>query len=319
MKKTIFLTNFFAFFAQFLILFSSTFPFRFLQLFLLIYHKNLFVFSEISSFSFDFCSDRVSSHPPTFFQLFLQPLKRFLMSQRISFERSSEIGAYTLLTNSYCLVGKSKSRNFYSHFQAHLNVPIAETTINTISPIGNLACGNKNGLLLPDTVNDQELMHIRNLLPENIKIRKLHERLNALGNIILTNDSIALVHPEIQEENIEIIENTLGVEIVKNCIGSEHLVGTFGAMNGQGLLVHPLCSKEEIKELSQLLSIQVVAGTINKGSTVIGGGIAVNDWALFVGGKTTSTELSVAERVFMIGEKKNDEELKKTWVEGMVE
>lgn len=241
------------------------------------------------------------------------------MTQRISFERSSEIGAYTLLTNKYCILGKSKSRNFYSHFQSFLDIPLAETTLNSISPIGNLACGNSNGLLLPMTATDQEMMHIRNLIPETVKIRKIDERLNALGNVIICNDSIALVHSDLSEENLEIIGDTLGVEVVRHCIGKEPLVGTFGAMNGQGLLVHPLCSKEEIEELSQLLSIQVISGTINKGSAVIGGGIAVNDWALFVGSKTTSTEMSVAERVFMIGEKKDDEELKKVWVEGMVE
>lgn len=241
------------------------------------------------------------------------------MTFRCSFARSSEIGAYALLTNKYCLLGKCKSRNFYSNFQAILNVPLAETTINSISTVGNLACGNSNGLLLPDTTNDQEMLHIRNLLPENIKISKINERLNALGNVILCNDKYALVHPEVNEENIEIIADTLQVEVIRHFIGKEPLVGTFGAMNGQGLLVHPMCSKEEIEELSHLLSVQVVAGTINKGSTVIGGGAVVNDWALFIGTNTTSTELSVAERVFMIGEKKNEEELKKVWIEGMID
>lgn len=241
------------------------------------------------------------------------------MTHRITFENSSEIGAYTLLTNKYCLIGRSKSRNFYSHFQSTLNIPLAETTLNTISTVGSLAVGNSHGLILPSTASDQEMQHIRNLLPDDVIIKRMNERLNALGNVILCNDAIGLVHSDVSEENLELIGDTLKVEVIRHCIGTEGLVGTFATMNGQGMLVHPRCSQEEIDELSGLLSLQVVAGTINKGSAVIGGGIAVNDWALFVGAKSTSMEISVGERVFMIGEKKNDDELKKVWIEGMVD
>ena len=154
------------------------------------------------------------------------------MKHRISFENSSEIGAYTLLTNKYCLVGRSKSRNFYSHFESALDIPIAETTLNAISTVGNMATGNSHGLLLPGTASDQEVQHIRNLIPDSIKIRRVNERLNALGNVIICNDTVALVHPEVTDENIEIIQDTLAVEVFRQNIGNEPLVGTFAAMNG---------------------------------------------------------------------------------------
>lgn len=57
--------------------------------------------------------------------------------------------------------------------------------------------GNKNGLLIPNTATDTELLHIRNSLPDNVKVQRVEERLSALGNVVACNDYAALVHPDL--------------------------------------------------------------------------------------------------------------------------
>ena len=52
-------------------------------------------------------------------------------------------------------------------------------------------------MLVPNNTTDQELQHIRNCLPDPVRIQRVEERLSALGNVIACNDYVALVHPDL--------------------------------------------------------------------------------------------------------------------------
>ena len=103
------------------------------------------------------------------------------------------------------------------------------------------------------------------------------------------------------QETEEIVSDVLGVEVFRQSIAGNALVGSYCVITNQGGLVHPATSMAEKEELSSLLQIPLVAGTINRGSDVIGAGLVANDWTAFCGLDTTSTEISVVEEIFKLG------------------
>lgn len=224
------------------------------------------------------------------------------MAIRCRFENSNDIGVYAKLTNSYCLVGIGGSENFYSTFENELadQIPIVHTNIANTKLVGALVAGNKNGLLVPNTILDSEIQHLRNSLPESVRIRKVDDKICALGNCIATNDYVALIHPEFDKETEEIIGDVLGVEVFKTTIANNPLVGTYSCFNNQGGVVHPMTSIEEYEEIANLMQIPISAGTVNRGSELLGSGLVVNDWKAFCGYDTTAAEVNNVEKIFRV-------------------
>ena len=127
------------------------------------------------------------------------------MASRSKFENSNDIGCFIKLTNSYCLVASGGSDSFYSSVDSEVKVPCIPCTIAGCKIVGRMVAGNKNGLLVPDTITDEEEKLLKEHLPNGVKFGKISDKLQALGNVIVCNDKVALIHPEMEDETSQII------------------------------------------------------------------------------------------------------------------
>ncbi len=80
-------------------------------------------------------------------------------------------------------------------------IPVVHASLGDCRVIGRMCVGNRHGLLVPNTTTDTELQHLRNSLPDAVKIQRVDEKLSALGNVISCNDYVALVHPDLDKVN----------------------------------------------------------------------------------------------------------------------
>ena len=231
------------------------------------------------------------------------------MCTRLQFEGSNEIGVVSMLTNGYALACQGNSENFYSVLESELgdHIPVVHASIAGCRFVGRVTVGNRRGLLVPNTCGDQELQHLRNALPDSVVVQRVDERLSALGNCIACNDHVALVHTDLDRETEEIVADVLGVEVFRQTIAGNALVGSYCRFTNQGGVVHPRTSVDDLEGLASILQVPLIAGTVNRGSDVLGAGLIANDWAAFCGADTTSTEINVIENVLKLHDDDSDD------------
>ncbi|MFB6218474.1 MAG: translation initiation factor IF-6 [Halobacteriaceae archaeon] len=210
---------------------------------------------------------------------------------RASFSGSPYVGVFARATDGAVLVRPDAEESVRGSLADELDVPVVATTVGGSSTVGALLAGNRNGLVASRRLRERE--RIEDAL--DVPVATLPGRITAAGNVVLANDSGALVHPDLPQEAAAVVRDALDVPVSRGPIAGVPTVGTAAAATNRGALCHPKATEAELEAVEEALDVPADIGTINYGGPLVGSGLVANDAGYVVGEETTGPELGRIE------------------------
>jgi translation initiation factor 6 len=200
---------------------------------------------------------------------------------------SPNIGVYCFCNEDLAVVPPGLTVRKLTQFEETLGVNICKTTVGGTTLVGALITGNSKKVLVPHTIQDYELRRIE----EFSKVTVVESKWTALGNVVLTNDFGAVVHPDAPAEIARSVKGELGVQTTYGKIGSLPFVGALGIATNKGAILSPNTSNEEQSLIEAALHVNVELSTTNGGVPFVKSGILANSKGAIVGPLTRGAEL----------------------------
>jgi translation initiation factor 6 len=208
------------------------------------------------------------------------------------------VGVYSLATDKMVIVPSFVLAEKAERFEQWLKVKLIHTSIGSSVLVGALACANSNGILLPSFARDAEVEAIKSVFKGNITV--METKKTAYGNIVLANDHGSLVDPGMKTPDINLVAETLGVEVVQGEIAGLPYVGSLAVATNKGVIAHPLLKDSERKVLEDVFKVPVDVGTVNCGIPYVGTGLIGNSYGGVAGSRTTGPETVIVENALGI-------------------
>ncbi|MBO3800048.1 MAG: translation initiation factor IF-6 [Candidatus Brockarchaeota archaeon] len=199
------------------------------------------------------------------------------------------IGAYSKVFGESAVVNKNAPQGFLRKIIKVLKVDsIAVTNIAGVHAVSSMISANSNFIIVPDTVDDEELSELKKLSREVLVVES---KLKAWGNMMLLSDKGVLFSPRVSKRDAEKIVDSLSIDYGFSTLANYMAVGALAVTGGKICFVSKLLSEEEKKLIEDLLKLKTYAITVNDGLTLIRLGMLANSYGILVGESTTGSEL----------------------------
>lgn len=214
---------------------------------------------------------------------------------------SPYIGIFAACTESLLLLPHNVPGSLAVELGRTLQTEVIRTLIAETSLVGCLAVGNTKGFIVSQYTLDSEIEGVKESAQAvglEVAINRLPDcdRISAAGNVILANDTVALVHPGLSKDALDVVKATLGVRVYKGTIGGGlKTVGMAAVATNRGILAHKNATREELEFLEEIYELPVEIGSVNFGVPVIGAALLANTKGYAAGDETTGAELGRIE------------------------
>ena len=217
---------------------------------------------------------------------------------KLDIYRSCNIGIFTKSNDSFVLVPLGLAPTKMEQLANFLGAKTINISIGGSRLLGPLIAMNSKGILVSKLAEDFEIDHLRK--ETGLRVERLESKFTSVGNMISANDSGAVISSEFSRETAAMISETLGVPVRHLSIAHYIQVGSMVAASNSGAIVHPEGTEWEMKQVMDILKVDVEACTVNNGVPYVSSGIILNSKAAVAGSLTSGPELMILSRALRL-------------------
>lgn len=210
----------------------------------------------------------------------------------IDFNGNPNIGVFASCNEEIVIISPYIPRSARRKISDALKVELVETLIGGSTAVGCLAVGNSHGFLLSSFASDEEVEKIEEM---GFNVKRISGKYNAVGNLIVANDEVAIASPSLSKRCLEEIERVLEVEVFRGTIAGLRNIGMAAVATNKGVLVHPNVTRDEAEFLEEKFGLPVSVGTVNSGFPFVRSALLANSKGYVVGSDTTGPEIGRIE------------------------
>jgi len=173
-----------------------------------------------------------------------------------------------------------------------LEVDVVKSSVSGSSLIGSLAVANSKGIVVSPHVLDREIDQLQNL---GLNVATIPGNYTAVGNIVAANDTGAIVSPFLSDEAINVIADTLDVNVEASSMVGSDIIGSLVSVTNRGFLISNRATESEIEFAQEVFGVEGNLGTVGRGIALVGACSIANSKGAIVAKDSTGPEMARVE------------------------
>ena len=214
------------------------------------------------------------------------------MLKRVDIVGNPNIGVFILATDDLAIVPYNLLDEKAEIIKETLEVDVVKSSISGSSLIGSLAVANSKGIVVSPHVLDREISQLKDL---GLNVATIPGQYTAVGNIVAANDKGAIVSPFLSTDAIQVISETLDVDVEASSMIGSDIIGSLISVTNRGFLISNKATESEIEFAQEVFGVEGNLGTVGRGISLVGACSIANANGAIVAKDSTGPEMARVE------------------------
>lgn len=214
------------------------------------------------------------------------------MLKRVDIVGNPNVGVFITAADNLAIVPYNLLDDKVDIIKETLDVEVLKSSISGSSLIGSLSVANSNGIVVSPHVLDREVKQFRDM---GLNVATIPGTYTAVGNIVAANDNGAIASPFLEGEAIEVLEETLDVDVKTSHIVGSDIIGSLIKVTNKGFLISSSALQSEVNFAREVFGVEGDIGTVGRGIPLVGACTIGNSKGAIVAKGSTGPEMARVE------------------------